>query len=77
MQKYNPISDETPAMREDSENGSWYWCQDVDDRIEQLERALRSCQTMLVRLQLSRESYAAPTQDAIDEANRALMESGR
>jgi hypothetical protein len=30
MQKYSPISTDQPNMREDSEHGSFYWCEDVD-----------------------------------------------
>lgn len=30
MQKYSPISDDTPNMREDSEHGSFYWCEEVE-----------------------------------------------
>lgn len=40
MQKYSPIGDGEPNMREDSENGSFYWCSDVHDRIRGLEEQL-------------------------------------
>lgn len=41
MQKYSPISDDEPNMREDSEGGTYYWCGDADVRIAELENALR------------------------------------
>lgn len=72
MQKYSPISDETPAMREDSEDGSWYWCQDVDDRIEQLEKALLSCKTALHQHLKHQTVFEKLASDAYDEAIKAL-----
>jgi hypothetical protein len=42
MQKYSPISDDQPNMKEDSADGSFYWCADADARIQQLENALRA-----------------------------------
>jgi hypothetical protein len=30
LQKYSPISDAEPNMREDSAAGTYYWCDDVD-----------------------------------------------
>lgn len=30
MQKYSPISDDEPNMREDSEGGTYYWSEDVE-----------------------------------------------
>ena len=72
MQKYSPISDETPAMREDSADGSWYWCQDVDARIDALERALKSCAALLLLDIREREKFLHAAKEAVREADKAL-----
>jgi hypothetical protein len=77
MQKYSPISDDTPAMREDSADGSWYWCQDVDDRIDELERALKSCVAVVKAVVKERRKFEQAADDALIEADKALSLMGR
>jgi hypothetical protein len=72
MQKYSPITDDEPAMREDSEDGSWYWCQDVDDRIELLEKALKSCAAVIKAQRAAVTQFRDAASDALIEADRAL-----
>ena len=75
MQKYSPIDNSTPNMREDSENGSFYWCADADNRIEQLERALKSCSFVLKQHLQHTEKHYVLEQEALLEADKALAVS--
>jgi hypothetical protein len=72
MQKYSPISDDTPNMREDSEHGSFYWCEDVDKRIEVLERALKSAGVALSQFIKHADGDVGIGKQAISEVDRAL-----
>jgi len=74
MQKYSPIDNSTPNMQEDSENGSFYWCADADKRIEELERALKSCALVLNQELGVQRTFQLIAAEALREANKALME---
>jgi hypothetical protein len=49
-----------------------YLASDVDTRIEQLERALQSCKTVLQLEQHQRDKFISASNDAIVEAEKAL-----
>jgi hypothetical protein len=85
MQKYSPVSDDEPNMREDSEGGRYYWCEDVDAthseliahnveahaRIAELEKALRR----ISELDYKNAATNGAAYEAVQIASRSLMET--
>jgi hypothetical protein len=51
---------------------AFYRASEVDARIEQLEKALQSCKTVLVLEQRQRDKFINASNDAIVEAEKAL-----
>jgi DNA-binding FrmR family transcriptional regulator len=72
MQKYSPISDDTPNMREDSEHVSFYWCADVEAQIDALRGALKSCAVVMVHHMEASDRFAKLAREALNEVDKAL-----
>lgn len=79
MQKYwlkVSINDESwmgeapPSEFEDQQ--AYYRTQDADARIEQLERALRSCRRVLKLQRQAVQNFSGAADEAIDEADGVL-----
>ncbi len=72
MQKYSPISDDEPNMREDSERGTYYWCADADARIAELEGALQDCEFALRMQREALQKWASTVNDVMAKAQKML-----
>lgn len=68
MQKYNWTED----MMEQAEDGGFYKVAEVDTRIDQLERALKSTTRVLAKMLSDAETLEKLACEAINEADKAL-----
>jgi hypothetical protein len=66
LQRYSPISDDTPNMREDSAGGKYYWAEDVDKLAAELaQRRNDVCALQLENDALRGVLFAPTVQDMI------------
>ena len=78
MKRYMPTFTQTADSAEqwagmtEDRDGDWYSRGEADDRIEQLERALKSCSHVLKQQIAHTEKHYVLLQEALLEADKAL-----